>query len=133
MASPTVPADIAGVGALGVPLLTAIGLDPAALVTGLIGCVIVQTLLPAAQPEGIKRIIALTLGSILFASLLTPVIAPGIIAKVIGYVPGAPPLALRALTSAVLGGFAQPLLIGMIALWKSKFHKGSKKGDDNAA
>ncbi len=101
----------AAVGATTIPVLAAFGIDPASIVAGLTGCIVVQTLLPAQQ-YAFVRLALMTLGSVLFASLATPFAAPILVDWFIDHYPKASlaPDAVKAACAACLGGFAQPIL-----------------------
>ena len=97
-------------GVISIPVLGALGIDPPAMISGLLGVVVVQTIL-ADTGLTWRSIVLRTLGSIIFASLATSVVAPMAIAGIekLGYL--VPVVSVRALVAAALGGFAQPVLV----------------------
>ena len=98
-------------GVIVIPSLAAMGIDPSAMVAGLVGCTLVQTLLPA-DGRSVKAIALLTVGGMLCASLMTPIVAPWVILKVHAVVSEAVHSdQIRATTAAFFGGFAQPLVM----------------------
>lgn len=96
-----------GAGIAIMPLLVSMGIDPVLMVSGLAGCIVVQTLL--RSDKTFKVIAAVTIGSVFFASLATPILLPWVTAK-FGLPTGVEKDAARAATSALLGGFAQPIV-----------------------
>ena len=131
-------ADITTSTAVGVaafPFLAAIGVDPASIGAGLAGCIVVQTLLPPEQAtSSLKSIAAMTIGSVLFASLATPFAAPIAISYVIEHYPKATISieAVRAAAAAALGGFAQPILFLFRALLRARIARQQMKETPNA-
>jgi hypothetical protein len=121
----------AAVGVAAFPLLAAIGIDPAAIAAGLAGCVVVQTLLPSEQ-HGIVKVALLTLGSVLFASLTTPFVAPVAVGYVLDHYPKATISsdAVKAAVAATLGGFAQPILFLVRAAIQARIASKVKESSD---
>lgn len=117
----------AAVGAATIPLLAAVGIDPASIVAGLAGCIVVQTLLPVQQ-HPFLRLALMTLGSVLFASLATPFAAPIIVGWVLDHYPKASiePDAVKAAVAAGMGGFAQPILFFARAMLRARTLKQVK-------
>lgn len=111
----------AAVGAAAIPLLAAVGIDPASIIAGLTGCIVVQTLLPAQQ-HSFSRLALMTLGSVLFASLATPFAAPIIVGWMLDHYPKASisPDAVKAAAAAGLGGFAQPILFFVRSMLRAR-------------
>lgn len=97
----------AGAGIAIMPLLAKMGIDPVLMVAGLVGCIVVQTIL--SSDKSLKAIAIVTIGSVFFASLATPIYLPWLIAK-FGLPAGVEKDAAQAGTAAVLGGFAQPIV-----------------------
>lgn len=128
-----VAATATATGVLVIPSLVAIGIDPAAMVAGLFGCTMVQTLLPAEKERSIRAIALLTLGGMLFASLFTPIAAPWVVQKVHAAVSEAVHVdPIRAAVAASLGGFAQPLVVlasKLIGRFSGKMAPGKEGGD----
>jgi hypothetical protein len=99
------------------PLLVMVGFDPGSAAGGFVGCLMAQTLLPKSPAEpgtrGFKRDLwqtgAVTLGSVLFAAFVNPVLA----AVVIDWLRSTrvPDGNVRALCAVVLGAFAQPIAV----------------------
>lgn len=124
-------AGSACVGSLAFPFLAAVGLDLSGLIAGLIGCVIVQTVLPSASStasawsmRGALSIALVTLGSMLFASVASPLVAPSVVHAASTALPGATEASVRAATAVALGGFAQPILLALragVVWWARKF------------
>lgn len=113
--SPTVAATIyAGgiAGAAAIPPLWLVGLDPANLIYALIGCIIVQALLPAPGRTFVA-VLVLTFGSVLFAGLAAPILTARVVEWAHHWVPKAQPEAISAATAACLGAFAQPIVMGL--------------------
>lgn len=106
----TAAAASTATGAFTIPVLAVLGIDPPAMISGLLGVIVVQTIL-ADTGLTWRSMVARTLGSILFASLATAVVAPMAIAGLekLGYV--VPMISVRAAVAAALGGFAQPVLV----------------------
>lgn len=130
MADATSTAAVAGTtGALTFPVLAAFGVDPLAMVPALIGCVIAQTLIPSGD-RSLRAIALITLGSVLLASLLTPIVAPYVMHRWGELAPGSSPVAVRALVAAGIGGFAQPIVIGGLALLRRFFATKLKEAPD---
>lgn len=103
--TPAVVGTFSGIAIM--PLLVSMGLDPVLMVAGLGGCIVVQTLL--RSDKGIRVIAVVTIGSVFFASLSTPIALPWLIAK-FGLPDGVEHSAARAAMAALLGGFAQPIV-----------------------
>lgn len=94
-------------GTVAITWLAVVGLDVPSLAAALLGCVIVQTLLPAEDLR-IKAIALMTLGSMLFASMATPFVAP--------YLAAVAPAGIshdhiKATSAALLAAFPKPALI----------------------
>lgn len=125
-------AAAAATGVISIPFLSAMGIDPSAMVAGLVGCTIVQTVLPS-EGRSVRAVVAVTLGSMLFSSLATPLVAPWAVLKIHAVVSEAvhhDPI--RAATAAFLGGFAQPLLglvPKLIDRFGGRFAAGKGGGD----
>lgn len=105
-------------------ILVAIGLDPTALVPGLIGSICYQTLMPAKTGHGVAG--ALTMGSMLLASVVSPVASPWIIAHAGQLFEADNPATARVLISAGIGAFAQRLLMKFVR-WANKATPGGKE------
>lgn len=104
-------ATAAATGVISLPFLAAMGIDPSAMIAGLIGCTVVQTVLSGTS-RPVRDIALITVGGVLFASLMTPIAAPWAVAKVHAIISESISRdAIRAATAAFLGGFAQPLLV----------------------
>lgn len=110
-----VAAASAAAGAASAPLveqlefLPQIGVHWPSMVAGLLGVIIVQTLLP--EPNLTRgRLALLTVGSMLFASIATWIFGP-IALAVLERWPAIDPVPARAAVSALLGGFAHPVLM----------------------
>jgi len=99
-----------GSGTFSVSVLCAIGLDPSHLIAGLVACVIVQMFIEPNSYRSVASIVRWTIGSVLFAGLFTPVVAPWAIERVIAFVPKASAPAIILLTAATLAAVAQPLV-----------------------
>lgn len=110
MSEPTTTAGIcATAGALCIPLLAQVGLHPVSMISGLIGVIIVQIFL--GDPDiGWKRLVRITVASVLFASVSTAIAAP-IALKLFESYPAINAEAARAGTAVFLGGFAQPAIL----------------------
>lgn len=116
-------------GAVSMPVLAAFGINVEYMACGLVGCIIVQSLLPSEHKVGKKpsvwAISFMTIGSVLFASLVGPVFGPWAVESMASKT--VPDWAIRALSGAFLGGFAQPLILGvrthvvprLIGVWKA--------------
>lgn len=109
--SPQVAAVAYASGA-GIPALWLVGLDPANLIYALIGCIIMQTLLPAPG-RTFTAVLVLTFGSVLFAGLAAPILTARVVEWAHHWVPKAQPEAISAATAACLGAFAQPIVLGL--------------------
>lgn len=124
-------ATAAATGVISIPVLAAMGIDPSAMVAGLIGCTIGQTLIPSLEARSWQSIALLTLGSVLFASLMTPLLAPWVFSKASQFVTVHQDHA-RAVTAGALGLFAQPAVMLIRAIVASRLKMASKaaKGGD---
>ncbi len=91
-----------------VELLPQLGLHWPSAVAGLLGVIIVQTLMPTPDLTA-KRLFWIAVGSSLFASVGTSIAAP-IALKALSVVPGIDPVPARAAVSAFVGGFARYVL-----------------------
>jgi len=99
-----VTAVAAGTGAVAVPVLAAIGIDPYSVGAGLLGCVVVQVFCPPERVTVLK-IAATVVGSVLVASFGAPFLAP--LLKV-GAVTAEH---ANAVASGLLGGCAKPVVL----------------------
>lgn len=98
----------AGFGAVIWAPLAYLGINPVFIAGGLIGCVIVQNLLPSEKDDKrtFRQLLMFTLASVLLAGIATPLVASHVhdmFAKV-------PERATDLLSAALVGGFAQPML-----------------------
>lgn len=98
-------------GAIAGPFCEAFGFDPTLLFGGLLGgflgCVIAQTLIPDKEDVPFRRLLALTVGSVLLATLVTMVGSPWVV-RVLSLT-DVPAGAVRLVFGAVIGACAQPL------------------------
>lgn len=106
--------------------LAGFGVDVASLIAGLIGCIVVQTLFPKEDQIQAAKIALVTLGSILFASLSTPLAFAWLQHAASFLIPPGQEHQARAATAAALGGFARPILLVFQALFR-KFVKSKLK------
>jgi hypothetical protein len=93
--------------------LTEIGMDPARMVAGLFGVVIVQTLLPRTA-TGWRSITALAAGSMLFASFASPIAyvwAMKLMPSDWDWLRQVEAVHMKAVCAGMIGGFAQPILM----------------------
>lgn len=110
MAEAITPALACGVaGTFGVTCLSLVGMDVPSLAGGLVGCVVVHTLLPAEKVD-FRTIAAVTVGSMLFAALAAPWAAP--------WVAKAAPVGVSAenvqvCSAALLAAFPKPILLAI--------------------
>lgn len=88
-------------------MLAAFGIDVASMVAALMGCLVVQTLLPSEQVT-MKSIALTTLGSMIFASFLAPWVSP-YIAKLAPE--GMTSDHVRASVACLLAAFPKPVLL----------------------
>ncbi len=114
-------ADVASTGAavcvttgiVAAPFCAAFGFDPmlplAGLVGGFIGVVIVQTLIPDKGRNDFRALLTLLLGSVLLAMMATLLASPWVIRKL--ELTDVPPGVVRLAVGALIGGFAQPILV----------------------
>jgi hypothetical protein len=104
-------------GVLAMPVLAVMGMDITTLGWALVGVVIVQTLLPNTT-QGIKAVIILAIGSMLFAALAAPFLAPAVHASMPSWswLQQVPPEHIKSVSAAITGGFAQPILLGLRAM-----------------
>lgn len=105
-------ATAATVTAASMPTLILVGLDPSNLIYALIGCIIIQALLPAPGRTFVT-VLVLTFGSVLFAGLAAPLLTARAVEWAHHWVPKAQPEAISAATAACLGAFAQPIVMGL--------------------
>lgn len=123
-------ATAAATGVVSIPILASMGIDPPAMVAGLLGATLVQSLLPT-EGHTWRSVALITLGSVLLASVGTAVLEPWATRKameVLEVQPAKEPM--RAATAAFLGAFAQPLVLlarGAIAKF---FPSAKKEGSD---
>ena len=100
-------------GVIATPFCAAFGFDPALLWTGmasgLLGCIIAQTLIPNKDGTSMKAIGRLIVGSTLFAGVFTMICAPWVSGKI--PLEGVPPGAVRFAVGAALGAMAQPIFM----------------------
>lgn len=96
-------------GTFGVTCLSLIGMDVPSLAGGLVGCVVVQTLLPSEQPN-LKTIAAFTVGSMLFAAVAAPW-AAHFVAKAAPA--GVSDENVRVCSAALLAAFPKPVLLAL--------------------
>ncbi len=97
-------------GVISFPVLAAFGIDPVYMASGLMGCIVVQTLVPSDK-TGFRAVVLLTIGSVLFACLVTPLVAPWALSKVSEWALRVPNEAVKSLTAATLAAFAQPIVL----------------------
>lgn len=131
MAEPVVTAPVAiatvvhhcMVGGSACLFLAVVGIDIATIICSFIGYVIIQTLLPA-QEFKFKRAAATALGTMLFASILTPWVTPHL-AKI------APepmtPEHVRVSAAVLISMFPKPLLMWLQLQWQKRFPDQEKK------
>ncbi len=109
----TTAAVCVATGAAAAPLCAALGFDPTLLLGGLLGgfagCIIVQTLIPDKVEPELRRILTLTVGSVLLATISTAICSPWVIRT--ANLQDVPPGLVRVAVGAFIGGFAQPLLV----------------------
>ena len=98
----------AATGIVAVPFLAAMGIDPQSMVAGLIGVVVVQSLMPA-DGRTLRGTIIITLGSVLFASLAGPLLTPWVLHQMKDTL--LPHEGVRAACAAAAGAFAQPVVV----------------------
>lgn len=113
MTTPTVAGAASAVGGVALfPLLAAIGIDPASMVAGLIGVVIVQTLMQRTAPQGLLAIFGFAAGSMFLASFAAPLIAPLVVAALpTSWERWTSIDQMKSIAAAMCGGFAQPILL----------------------
>lgn len=99
-------ASAAATGAVAAPFLAAFGIDLPAMLFGLLGAVIVQCLLPDAT-RSLKQIAGLTVGGMLLSGIATPLA----MAYAANYFSQGPAQSVHNLAAAVVGGFAQPIVM----------------------
>ena len=112
-ASTTITAAAAVVtGAVITPVLGMFGLDGASLGAGLLGCVVAQVFMPSEKVE-FGKIAAVTLGSVIVASLGAPFVAPQLYAITgkLGLAAAVTAEHANAVSAALLGGFAKPIVM----------------------
>lgn len=102
----------AATGVVSYPFLAQIGIDPAAMGAGLLGCTIAQSFIEV-KGRTIWSVALFTLGSVLFASILAPIVTPWVQVKLGDWFPKVPFPAegVRTATAASLGFFAQPIVL----------------------
>lgn len=109
----TTAAVCVATGAAVTPFCAAFGFDPnlllGGLVGGLIGCMIVQTLLPTKEEVKLRRLALLTVGSVLLSTISTLLVAPSVVRTF--SLAEVPPGAVRLAVGALIGGFAQPIAV----------------------
>lgn len=122
MTEPTSAATFACAVASGtftVTCLSTMGINPPEMVAGLLGCIAAQALLSARMPElaapeaprpTFRKVMALTIGSVLLASLLGPLAAPWFVDSFGSWAPKVASESVRAAVSGIIGAFAQTIL-----------------------
>ncbi len=109
----TTAAVCVSTGTLAAPFCAAFGFDPTlllgGLVSGLVGCVIAQTLIPDKQDVTFRKMLAVMVGSVLLAGVATLIGSPWIIRQLA--LQEVPPGAVRLAFGALIGAFAQPLAV----------------------
>jgi hypothetical protein len=111
--TPSAAAAVAATtGVVTYPFFAQIGLDPAAMGAGLLGCTIAQSFIES-KGRTIWSVVLFTLGSVLFASLAAPVVTPWVQVKLGEWFPKVafPSEGVRTATAAGLGFFAQPIVL----------------------
>ena len=110
--------------------LAAYGIDVPSIIAALIGCIVVQTLLPRRSGVDLApiRVATVVLGSVLFASLTNPLAFAWVAHNHPDFIPTGGEPQVRAATAAVLGGFAQPLLEALLALGRRFLARQIKEG-----
>lgn len=122
MADPSVTAaTCAATVAICVPFLTALGLDPVDAVFAGIGVVCAQTLLPSKEPREFRKLIGVAVGSVLLATVATPVAAP-YLAKLFASMSGDAVL-FRHVVASCLGACAQPFAVWLRGMLDAYFAK----------
>lgn len=119
-------ASATATGVITIPILVPMGIDPSSIIPSLIGCTIVQLWL-TSDPRTVRSVAGWTLGSVLFGSLTTPVVAPWFVVELAKWAHGVHPDAARAVASAILGGLAKPLVqLGqaLFVKWADKLRGG---------
>lgn len=95
----------AGASALGYPVLTALGIDPAAVGWGFVGAIVAQSLLPQPPNQTVKASVFIMLGSMLFAAAVAPWLTMKLAARTEPDFPF-----ILAPVSMVCASLAQPIL-----------------------
>lgn len=107
------------VGTVAATWLAMAGVDVPSLAAGMLGCVMVQTLLPE-ETINLRRIAAVTLGSMIFASMATPWVSP----FVAHIAPSSVTMdQVRACSAALLAAFPKPFFLAaqkVIQKWAGK-------------
>lgn len=105
---------VAAGAAVTAPVLAGFGIDLTTIGAAFLGLVIVQCLMPATdpnpKPRDLKVLIAWSVGSMLFASLATPLLLAWALDNV-PYMKALREWQSHALVAGTAGGFAQPLLV----------------------
>jgi len=120
MTDPAIGAACAATSALCVPLLLQVGIDLPSGIGGAVGVVIVQTLIErdgAMTWRTYLKLVAVTVGSVLFAAMANPLVAPGAIKSLALAGADVGDHHVRGATAALLGGFAQPILLHLKRRW----------------
>jgi hypothetical protein len=109
----TTVATCVATGTVGGMFCATFGFDPSLLaggmLGGLMGCLIVQTLIPDKDEVRMRRILALMVGSVLLATIATALVSPTVIRTF--NLQDVPPGLVRIAVGAVIGGLAQPLVV----------------------
>lgn len=119
----TTAAVCVATGTFGGIFCAAFGFDPTLLaggmLGGLMGCLIVQTLIPDKAEVQLRRFLTLTIGSVLLATISTALFSPWVIRT--ANLEEVPPGMVRLGVGAFIGGFAQPLVVLGWAWFAKKF------------
>lgn len=112
MADAVTPAAACAGGVVSMACLASLGFDPAHMVWGLMGVVIVQTCLPRTENKPLT-VAGIAVGSTLLANVGAPFVAPAVMStgENWAWLKSVDPAHIKAASAAVVGGFAQPLLL----------------------
>lgn len=104
---------VAAGAAVAAPVLAGFGIDLTTVGAALVGVVVAQTLLPASKIDW-RTLFGISIGSMLFSSLGTP-LAELWARDNVHYFKDLREWHSHAIAAAVLGGFAQPLLLKVLS------------------
>lgn len=111
MTTGTAAACTAATGGFTMACLAPWGINPPDMIAGLLGVIVVQTLLRPRETRDLLTVLGAAAGGVMLASICAPLGAPYVIEVGGAWLTKVPPESLRAALAAAIGGFAQRIVV----------------------